>query len=193
MYKYYLAYKPFDVLCQFTKEKDDDRTLQELKIADKDVYSVGRLDKDSEGMLLLTNDNKLKNAITHAENKIYKSYYCQVEGLISTKAISQLQNPLTIKINGSNYTTKPAKVRPLENVENLPDRNPPIRHRESIPTSWIEIKICEGKNRQVRKMLATVGFPVLRLIRVGIGNLKLQFPIDFKVKSVGKKELDLIF
>ena len=115
MYKYYLAYKPFAVLCQFTKEKDDDRTLQELKIVDKDVYSVGRLDKDSEDMLLLTNDNKLKNAITHAENKIYKSYYCQVEGLIST------------------------------------------------------------------------------LIRVGIGNLKLQFPIDFKVKSIGKKELDLIF
>jgi len=192
MYKYYLVYKPYNVLSQFTEESIGDRTLAEFNIPEKDVYSVGRLDKDSEGLLLLTNDNKFKNAIIHSENEIWKTYYCQLEGVIDDLALSKLKSPLTIKVKNATFTTKPSNVRIIHNA-NIPERIPSIRIRADKPTSWIEIKICEGKNRQIRKMLAHVGYPVLRLIRVGVGNLMLTFPIEFNKKLLAKSELDLIF
>ena len=178
------------MLCQFTAEQEGDVTLKELNYAfAPDVYPVGRLDKDSEGLLLLTNDNYLKTKYLEPVSKTPKTYLVQVEGAITPEAIQQLAKGVNISVNGKPYRSLPAKVQIVAEPEWLPERHPPIRFRKEQPTSWIEITIVEGKNRQVRKMTAAVGFPTLRLVRIGIAGLTLQGIQPGEVKEIKKPKL----
>ena len=158
------------MLSQFTKELPQHITLQDFLEVEKDVYPVGRLDKDSEGLLLLTNDNQFKTKLLDPTSNSSKSYWVQVEGAFDDKARLQLEKGVEIKLKSGIYRTKSCKVSIIDSPK-VDERNPPIRERKNIPTSWIEIAITEGKNRQVRKMCASVGFPCLRLIRCRIKDL----------------------
>lgn len=169
---YYIVYKPFQVLCQFSKEENK-KTLADYFTVERNVYAVGRLDYDSEGLLILTNDTKLNHRLLHPKFNHSKTYYVQVDGAITTAAIDKLEQGISINIDGALYFTKPAKARLLTNIT-VAERNPPIRFRKEIPTSWIALTITEGKNRQVRKMTAAVGFPTLRLIRQSIENITIE-------------------
>ena len=171
--EYYLIYKPYQVLSQFTST-DGKICLKDILNVPKDVYPVGRLDYDSEGLLLLTNDTRINHQLLHPKFAHARTYWVQVEGLMSNDAIEKLSNSVTISIDGKNYDTKKADLHILQDDIVVPERNPPIRVRKTIPTSWVSIQLTEGKNRQVRKMFASVGFPVLRLIRSKIG----RFSID---------------
>ena len=158
--------KPFQVLSQFTDQKDRNTLANYISL--KDYYPAGRLDFDSEGLLLLTNNGRLQNKISNPSYKLYKTYFAQVEGTISQKAINLLANGIILK----DGLTLPAKVY-IISEPSVWNRIPPIRERKNIPTSWIKLSICEGKNRQVRRMTAAVGFPTLRLIRQEIGQWKI--------------------
>ena len=167
MAKLVLFNKPFGVLSQFT-DSSGRKTLADY-ITIKNVYAAGRLDKDSEGLLLLTDDGRLQNKIAHPREKLAKHYWVQVEGKVSDLAIHQLQEGVNLK----DGTTAPAKVDLIDEPLGLWQRNPPIRVRKSIPTQWLLIIIREGRNRQIRRMTAAVGHPTLRLIRFRVGNWKL--------------------
>ena len=174
MLKYFLFYKPYQVLCQFSPEGEKQTLMDYLPQLQKDIYPVGRLDFDSEGLLLLTNDKLLTHQLLEPKFVHSKTYWVQVEGEVTNDAIEKLQNGVMINVAGKQYKTKKAKAVVLENEPGAPDRNPPIRFRKNIPTSWLELTITEGKNRQVRRMCAAIGFPVLRLIRNSIGNVHLD-------------------
>ena len=173
LHKYYIIYKPFQVLSQFTSENDK-ACLKDYFEVPKDVYPVGRLDFDSEGLLLLTNDKSLNHRLLHPGFAHERGYRVQVEGLITNEALQQLSSGLTIHIDGKPFRTAVAKASRLPANISIPDRNPPIRFRKHIPTSWIKLIITEGKNRQVRKMTAATGFPTLRLIRYSLAALTLD-------------------
>ena len=174
MFKYFIINKPFNVLSQFSEEKNSTKkTLKSLYNFPSDVYPVGRLDADSEGLLIITNDKDLNQKILNPNKKLPKTYAVQVEGLIDDNAINDLKKGVEIKLKKGYYTTKPCEVKIIK--PNFKDRNPPIRERKNVPTSWIEITIHEGKNRQVRKMTAKTGFPTLRLIRTDIGGLNINY------------------
>lgn len=162
-----LLNKPFGVLSQFTTESGH-ACLADY-ISEKRVYPAGRLDKDSEGLLLLTDNGGLQARIAEPRYKLPKSYWAQVEGLINDRALATLEGGLDLK----DGPTAPAQVRAIEEPSLWP-RNPPIRERKNIPTSWLEVTITEGRNRQVRRMLAATGFPVLRLVRVSVGQWQLD-------------------
>lgn len=168
---YFLIYKPFGMLAQFSPEGNKP-TLADLphRFA-RDVYPVGRLDADSEGLLLLTNDTSLNNRLLNPKFRHNRTYWVQVEGRITDEGLYQLADGLTISIDGKPYQTLPARAHRLPDEPLLFPRNPPIRYRAAIPTSWLSLTLHEGKNRQVRRMTAAVGFPTLRLVRHAIENL----------------------
>jgi 23S rRNA pseudouridine2457 synthase len=172
-FQYFIFNKPYNVLSQFTKEVPEHITLQDFLTLPSDIYPIGRLDKDSEGLLLLTNDNRFKNRLLDPKYKNPKTYIVQVEGDITDEAIQALKSGVKIKLKKGNYLTQPCNTLKIA-TPNVGERNPPIRARASIPTSWIEITIEEGKNRQVRKMCAQVGFPCLRLIRTKIKGFEFK-------------------
>ncbi len=168
MAKIILLNKPYGVLCQFT-DNEGRPTLADY-ITEKNVYAAGRLDKDSEGLVLLTDDGELQHKITDPKHKLEKTYVVQVEGDITQDAINKLRAGVKLK----DGLTQPAKAKIINQPENLWPRDPPIRQRKNIPTSWIELKISEGRNRQVRRMTAAVNFPTLRLIRTAVGEWNLD-------------------
>jgi 23S rRNA pseudouridine2457 synthase len=171
---HFLVYKPYGMLSQFTPEQEGQRTLADLDFAfPKDAWPVGRLDADSEGLLLLSTDKRLNAALLLPKQQHPRTYWIQVEGAPTADAIRQLQQGVTIQINGQQHRTLPTAVHLLESPPDVPPRVPPIRVRKNIPDSWLEITLTEGKNRQVRRMAAAVGFPVLRLVRARIGRLGL--------------------
>ena len=156
--------KPYGVLCQFTDRQG--RTTLADYICDKKVYAAGRLDMDSEGLVVLTDDGSLQHKITAPENKMGKTYWVQLEGEVSSAALQALTQGVTLK----DGMTLPAKARRIDTPACLWPRQPPVRERKNIPTSWIELTLNEGRNRQVRRMTAAVGFPTLRLIRYRVGS-----------------------
>ena len=169
MLQYFIFYKPFQVLCQFSPEGEKKTLADYFPGISKNIYPVGRLDYDSEGMLLLTNDKALSHHLLEPKFAHKRTYLVQVDGSITKEAIEQLQQGVIINVEGKHYKTKPAIAEVLSGEPNLPERNPPIRYRKEIPTSWISLTLTEGKNRQVRKMTAAVNFPTLRLVRYSIG------------------------
>jgi 23S rRNA pseudouridine2457 synthase len=171
--EYYIFYKPFMVLSQFSAEGDKKTLTDFLGGISKDIYPVGRLDYDSEGLLVLTNDKQLTYQLLEPKFAHHRTYYVQVDGDITDEAIQQLCKGVMINIDGRDYKTKPARAEKI-NEPDLPERNPPIRFRKNIPTSWIALTLTEGKNRQVRKMTAKVGYPTLRLVRFSIGAVTIE-------------------
>lgn len=170
--RFLLFHKPYNVLSQFTEAVLPDgtahRTLKDY-ITVPEVYPVGRLDRDSEGLMLLTNNGQVQHHLSDPKFQHPRTYWVQVERIPEAQALQQLQQGVVIQ----GYRTRPATVRLLPEPD-LPPRDPPIRYRKSVPTTWLELTLTEGKNRQVRRMTAAVGFPTLRLVRVAIGHLRLN-------------------
>ena len=204
MHRYFIIYKPFGMLSQFSKEpssanasegKGDHATLADLNFNfPKDVYPVGRLDSDSEGLLLLTNDITINHKLLDPKFKHKRTYLAQVEGIFSEEAKLKLEKGVSISVDGTLYKTLPCTValHPLplgEGQGGVAPRNPPIRFRKNIPTSFVKITLHEGKNRQVRKMTAAVGFPTLRLIRIAIDKIELGDMKPGEVKEINSKEI----
>lgn len=185
--RYFAICKPFNMLSQFSREGDH-ATLADLQFDfPQDVYPVGRLDADSEGLLLLTNDKHLNHALLDPSRKHPRTYYAQVEGSISAEAIEHLKKGVNISINGKQHRTLPAMAKALEEVH-LFDRHPPIRFRKNVPDSWLSLTLTEGKNRQVRRMTAAVGFPTLRLVRMSIEQLELGSMLPGDVREFEREE-----
>jgi 23S rRNA pseudouridine2457 synthase len=171
--------KPFGVACKFSPEPDRKTLADYIDI--RSVYPAGRLDTDSEGLLLLTDDGVLQARIAEPKHEIAKVYWAQVEGSPSLTALDQLCKGVSL----GDFTTQPAVAKLIEEPQELWPRDPPIRYRAKIPTAWIELTIREGKNRQVRRMTAKVGLPTLRLIRAAIGKVSLEGLAQGQWREIG--------
>jgi 23S rRNA pseudouridine2457 synthase len=183
-HRYILFNKPFNVLSQFSSDGSEKITLKQF-IDVPDIYPVGRLDYDSEGLMLLTSDGPLQHRLSHPKFEHPRTYWVQVENQPSLSDILPLiQGGVKIQ----DYRTKPAEVK-LIDPPNLPDRIPPIRSRQAIPTAWLAITLTEGRNRQVRRMTAAIGFPTLRLVRAQIGHLHLEDLASGQWRDLSEAEL----
>lgn len=181
MIQSFLVFKPFGVVSQFSEPVPGKQTLGMLHAFPKNVYPVGRLDEDSEGLLILTNDKRQNQRLLGQQ--VEKEYWVQVEGIPTEEALDQLRNGIEIRVKKKNHHTLPATVSMMADPELLP-RIPPIRVRKNIPDCWIRLIIREGKNRQVRKMTAAIGFPTLRLVRWRVGPFSLEGMAAGDVKKI---------
>lgn len=187
-YKYFLFNKPCEVLCQFT-DKEGRKTLKDFFVFDDDIYHVGRLDYDSEGLLLLTNDKKLTDLLLNPKYLHEREYFALVEGIPNKQELSKLNNGILIE----GKKTLPATARFLNDSPVPFERSKAIRKRKNIPTSWISLIIKEGRNRQVRKMTAAIGFPTLRLVRNRIASIELGSLLPGEVRELIPKEIDKLY
>lgn len=183
MPKYILFHKPFDVLCQFSPQ-DGVKTLGDFNLP-KDVYPAGRLDKDSEGLLLLTDDGPFIEKLLNPKNEKPKTYWVLVERVPTEEALQKMRVGLKIE----DYITKPCKVKIIDPQPSVPVRDPPVRTRKTVQDVWLEMEIVEGKNRQVRKMTAAIGHPTLRLIRKNIANLSVDEIEIGTWKEISRKDI----
>lgn len=186
IHSHYVLHKPYGYLSQFINNQNkrkNKKLLGELHNFAKGTMAIGRLDEKSEGLLLLTTNGKVSARIT--SHNVEKEYYVQVDGLITDKAINELQKGVTITIHGKSYHTKPCIVFRVHDLSKYPIKQRHVRDERHGPTSWISITLTEGKFRQVRKMTASVGFPTLRLVRVRIGTNKLNLDVG-KVREVNQ-------
>ena len=177
-HQHFILHKPFGYLSQLINNQNkrkNKRLLGELYDFPEGTMAIGRLDENSEGLLFLTTNGKVSESIRSA--KVEKEYYAQVDGLITTEAIKQLQEGIEISVNATKYTTKPCKVRGITTVAAFPFANRKVRDERHGPMSWISITLTEGKFRQVRKMTAAVGYPTLRLVRIRIGDVLLKIKV----------------
>jgi 23S rRNA pseudouridine2457 synthase len=172
-----LLNKPFNVLSQFT-DRAGRATLADY-VSQPDVYAAGRLDRDSEGLLLLTDDGALAHRLTDPRRKAWKTYWAQVEGIPDDSSLRALRDGVVLK----DGRTRPAKARLIDTPELWP-RDPPVRFRAQIPTSWVELSLREGRNRQVRRMTAAVGFPTLRLVRIQVGPYRLDGLMPGEIRRI---------
>ena len=187
MNQYFLLFKPYDVLCQFTPVEGR-RTLADCGKFPSDVYPAGRLDSDSEGLLLLTNDGHLIHCLLEPKFRHPRTYLAQVERIPDEEALRRLREG--VEMEGT--LTLPAEVKLLTGEPDLPPRPVPIRFRKNVPTAWLEITLTEGRNRQVRKMTAAVGFPTLRLVRIAIGPVTLYGMEPGEARTLTTPELELL-
>lgn len=183
---YFIVNKPYQVLSQFSAVEGKE-TLADYFDVPQDVYPVGRLDYDSEGLLILTNDTRLNHRLLNPSFEHEREYWAQVDGAITMQAIDQLQKGVNIGVDGKQYHTKPCSACLFEEPPLVTDRTPPIRFRKAIPAPWIKLILSEGKNRQVRKMTASVGFPTLRLIRYRIEKVTIDELVTGKMISLDEK------
>ncbi|NDI98747.1 pseudouridine synthase [Flavobacterium sp. LaA7.5] len=185
MQHHFIIYKPYGYLSQFIYNlKRKKKLLGELYDFPEGTMAIGRLDEDSEGLLLLTTDGMMSEAVR--SKKIEKEYYAQVDGLITPEAVQRLQEGVEIGFKGTRYTTLPCKAAILQQPPSFPERGKKIRDERHGPTSWVSITVTEGKFRQVRKMTSAVGFPTLRLVRIRVGNVRLN---DLQPGEVRKVEI----
>lgn len=188
--RYFAIYKPYGMLSQFSKEAPEQQTLADLAFDfPKDVYPIGRLDADSEGLLLLTNDKTWNARLLDPRHEHPRTYWAQVEGRPELPALEQLSRGVLLQIDGKPFQSRPAIAQLLNTVPDFPERQPPVRFRKTVPTAWLELALIEGKNRQVRRMCAAVGFPVLRLLRVRIGQLTLTDMAPGEVRELTVEQL----
>ena len=181
-------HKPYGVLSQFSPDGSPHRTLTEFSFP-KEVYPLGRLDADSEGLLLLSDEAGLNTRLLDPERGHRRRYWAQVEGIPTAKAVHDLSSGVIIK----EYKTRPCIAWILDPQPEIPPRNPPIRARKNIPDCWMSIELTEGKNRQVRRMTAAIGHPTLRLIRIGISSLSLGELTPGNWREIGREEQKLLF
>lgn len=181
----FLVYKPFGVLSQFTDPVGGKQTLAGLYDFPKNVYPIGRLDEDSEGLLLLSDEPQMNARVLRSGME--KEYWVQVEGIPDAAALKQLEAGVTIRAKKQTHTVSALSARILEPPPVMPPRNPPIRYRATVPDTWISLLIDEGKNRQVRRMTAAVGHPTLRLVRWRIGSWTLDGMEVGEVRKWNKK------
>jgi len=189
--QYFSIYKPFQMLCQFSPEGDK-KTLADFGFAfAKDIYPVGRLDFDSEGLLILTNDKKLNHQLLSPSQEHEREYWVQVEGSPTEDFFEKIASGVKINVDGKIHKTHLCKCRLLtqNEIEKIPERNPPIRFRKNVADTWISLILHEGKNRQVRKMTAACDFPTLRLIRKRIENLTLPVFKPFEIVEHNEKKI----
>jgi len=172
MHRHFILFKPYGYISQFISETRKKKVLGELYAFPEGTMSIGRLDEDSEGLLLLTTDGKVSEAVR--STKVEKEYYAQVDGVITEEALQQLRQGIAIRTEKEWHQTKPCRVQRLEATPELPERAKRIRDERHGPTSWVSITLTEGKFRQVRKMTAAIGFPTLRLVRVRIGHITVS-------------------
>ncbi len=188
IFKYFIVHKPFNVLSGFTST-DGKKSLKDFFDVPQNVYPVGRLDFDSEGLLLLTDDKYVTDFLLNPMHGHEREYWVQVEGVITKEAIQELKQGVMININGKMVQTKKCHAEILMKQPEVEARNPPIRIRKNIPESWVKLILTEGKNRQVRKMTAKTGFPTLRLIRNRIEKLTIDQLKPGEMKMLSQAEL----
>ncbi|MEX2593374.1 MAG: pseudouridine synthase [Anditalea sp.] len=185
MPQYFVIYKPFGILSQFS----DAESLKEVGNFPPEVYPVGRLDKDSEGLLLITDDKPLNHYLLNPKFEHSRTYLVQVEGIPTEEALRALETGVEINLKGKIYLTKKAIALLQEKAPQVPERNPPIRYRKKVPDSWLSLSLREGKNRQVRKMTASVGLPTLRLIRWSMENLSIEGFAVGEIREFSQEEI----
>jgi 23S rRNA pseudouridine2457 synthase len=179
--------KPYGVLSQFTPDGSPNKPLAEFRFP-KGVYAIGRLDADSEGLLLLSDEAELNERLLHPRNAHSRTYWAQVERIPNADALKKLQSGLSLQ----DYKTRPCRAVILDPQPNVPPREPPIRFRKNVPDVWLELGLIEGKNRQVRRMTAAVGHPTLRLMRVAIGEFQMRDLAAGSWRELAAKERKLI-